>query len=311
MLGAEMSRGQTAASRELRNAKITWIQRLTKPSLFQFLTEAGIEAAETESIDELRMKFQALVRRDANKDVGAGAAAVLENPLTSVIARHDSHMRKSGVTQPGIKPSLPWREKDDQRACSTILDMRLPRSLPGWLSWFLEQYWRLDFYKSWRLEALSLQSCRRPLKMPAGRYGETLVEETKTQLQSGSQDNKHVACAADHQREPRVRRKRCRTSFRSNMSMSEHNALLALAVSNLHVFPASRQSQDGLLQAGVDWSRLRETYLTYCERPVRRMDRCFQIWRKIDHQLRMSTILAASTSGGGGPSRHRERSDLV
>ncbi|KAJ8878801.1 hypothetical protein PR048_019387 [Dryococelus australis] len=33
-----------------------------------------------------------------------------ENPPTNGIVRHDSHMRKSGVTQPGIEPGSPWWE---------------------------------------------------------------------------------------------------------------------------------------------------------------------------------------------------------
>ncbi|KAJ8867230.1 hypothetical protein PR048_031029 [Dryococelus australis] len=34
----------------------------------------------------------------------------LENPSTNGIVRHDSHMRKSGVTQPGIEPGSSWWE---------------------------------------------------------------------------------------------------------------------------------------------------------------------------------------------------------
>ncbi|KAJ8867068.1 hypothetical protein PR048_032930 [Dryococelus australis] len=33
-----------------------------------------------------------------------------ENPPSNGIVRHDSHIRKSGVTQPGIEPRSPWRE---------------------------------------------------------------------------------------------------------------------------------------------------------------------------------------------------------
>ncbi|KAJ8885402.1 hypothetical protein PR048_011599 [Dryococelus australis] len=33
-----------------------------------------------------------------------------ENPLTNGIVRHDSHMRKSEVTRPGIEPGPPWWE---------------------------------------------------------------------------------------------------------------------------------------------------------------------------------------------------------
>ncbi|KAJ8888314.1 hypothetical protein PR048_007801 [Dryococelus australis] len=33
-----------------------------------------------------------------------------ENPPINSIVRHDSHMRKSGVTRPGIEPGSPWRE---------------------------------------------------------------------------------------------------------------------------------------------------------------------------------------------------------
>ncbi|KAJ8896062.1 hypothetical protein PR048_001403 [Dryococelus australis] len=33
-----------------------------------------------------------------------------ENPPTNAIVRHDTHMRKSGVTRPGIEPGSPWWE---------------------------------------------------------------------------------------------------------------------------------------------------------------------------------------------------------
>ncbi|KAJ8897327.1 hypothetical protein PR048_002673 [Dryococelus australis] len=50
-----------------------------------------------------------------------------ENPPTNGIVRHDFHMRKSGVTRPGIEPGSPWREASRQRGfChhSTIISAR-------------------------------------------------------------------------------------------------------------------------------------------------------------------------------------------
>ncbi|KAJ8871834.1 hypothetical protein PR048_028174 [Dryococelus australis] len=41
-----------------------------------------------------------------------------ENPPTNGIVRHDSHMRKSGVTRPGIEPGSPWWE--ESRLTSTV-----------------------------------------------------------------------------------------------------------------------------------------------------------------------------------------------
>ncbi|KAJ8865950.1 hypothetical protein PR048_033473 [Dryococelus australis] len=39
---------------------------------------------------------------------GGNGRDLRENPPTSGIVRHDSHLRKSGVTRPGIEPGLPW-----------------------------------------------------------------------------------------------------------------------------------------------------------------------------------------------------------
>ncbi|KAJ8882364.1 hypothetical protein PR048_014168 [Dryococelus australis] len=41
---------------------------------------------------------------------GPGNGKSRENPLINVIVRHDSQMRKSGVTRPGIEPGSPWWE---------------------------------------------------------------------------------------------------------------------------------------------------------------------------------------------------------
>ncbi|KAJ8882623.1 hypothetical protein PR048_014435 [Dryococelus australis] len=37
-----------------------------------------------------------------------------ENPPTNGIVRHDSDMRKTGVTRPGIEPGSPWWENSSQ-----------------------------------------------------------------------------------------------------------------------------------------------------------------------------------------------------
>ncbi|KAJ8867380.1 hypothetical protein PR048_031181 [Dryococelus australis] len=60
-----------------------------------------------------------------------------ENPLTSGIVRHDFHLRKSGVTRPGIEPGLPWWEASSLTAQSPrphsflFLLSYTPRLFPG------------------------------------------------------------------------------------------------------------------------------------------------------------------------------------
>ncbi|KAJ8870117.1 hypothetical protein PR048_029129 [Dryococelus australis] len=43
-------------------------------------------------------------------ELGGGAGDPREDPPTNGIVRHDFHMRKSGVTRPGIEPGSPWWE---------------------------------------------------------------------------------------------------------------------------------------------------------------------------------------------------------
>ncbi|KAJ8891979.1 hypothetical protein PR048_004544 [Dryococelus australis] len=59
-----------------------------------------------------------LPRRSAGGETGDPR----ENPPTNGIVRHDSHMRESGVTWPGIKPGSPWLEAIDSHA--QALDVR-------------------------------------------------------------------------------------------------------------------------------------------------------------------------------------------
>ncbi|KAJ8869326.1 hypothetical protein PR048_030901 [Dryococelus australis] len=44
-----------------------------------------------------------------------------ENPLTSGIVRHDSHMRKFGVTRPGIEPGWPWLGGEQSNRDTNVL----------------------------------------------------------------------------------------------------------------------------------------------------------------------------------------------
>ncbi|KAJ8870449.1 hypothetical protein PR048_029471 [Dryococelus australis] len=43
-------------------------------------------------------------------EIAGGTGDSRENPPTSGIVRHDSHVRKSGVSRPGIEPGSPWWE---------------------------------------------------------------------------------------------------------------------------------------------------------------------------------------------------------
>ncbi|KAJ8867894.1 hypothetical protein PR048_031699 [Dryococelus australis] len=54
---------------------------------------------------------------------------LLENPPTSDIIQHDSHLRKSGVTQPGIESGSPWL-----KASSLTAQPPRPRPQQGMLS---------------------------------------------------------------------------------------------------------------------------------------------------------------------------------
>ncbi|KAJ8894735.1 hypothetical protein PR048_000042 [Dryococelus australis] len=57
------------------------------------------------------MVMKVSMEQRRNERVGE-TADPRENPPTSDIVRHDSHMRKSGVTRPGIEPGSPWWETD-------------------------------------------------------------------------------------------------------------------------------------------------------------------------------------------------------
>ncbi|KAJ8866413.1 hypothetical protein PR048_032256 [Dryococelus australis] len=51
------------------------------------------------------------VSMEQRRNEGAGKREIPEKtPPTNGIVRHDSHMRKSGVTRPGIEPDSPWWE---------------------------------------------------------------------------------------------------------------------------------------------------------------------------------------------------------
>ncbi|KAJ8865734.1 hypothetical protein PR048_033255 [Dryococelus australis] len=51
------------------------------------------------------------VRMEQRRNKRPGGTGVpRENPLTNGIVRHDSHMRKSGLSRPGIEPGSPWWE---------------------------------------------------------------------------------------------------------------------------------------------------------------------------------------------------------
>ncbi|KAJ8866153.1 hypothetical protein PR048_033677 [Dryococelus australis] len=68
-----------------------------------------------------------------------------ENPPTNGIVRHDSHMRKSGMTRPGIELGLPWREESrltDQlpRPLFKRADVA-PSSFPGWNGVIVALWW--------------------------------------------------------------------------------------------------------------------------------------------------------------------------
>ncbi|KAJ8889047.1 hypothetical protein PR048_008541 [Dryococelus australis] len=51
-----------------------------------------------------------LLKSGMDPRIGGETGNLRENPLTNGIVRHDSHMRKSGVTRPGIEPGSPWWE---------------------------------------------------------------------------------------------------------------------------------------------------------------------------------------------------------
>ncbi|KAJ8869039.1 hypothetical protein PR048_030590 [Dryococelus australis] len=54
------------------------------------------------------------------KGWSGGGGDPRENPPTNGIVRHDSHMRKSGVTRPGIEPGSPWWETTRPFSSATV-----------------------------------------------------------------------------------------------------------------------------------------------------------------------------------------------